>query len=784
MRWLNLLMILLLAAPALPLMAQELKVEALRQIDQILTLKRSRTAAQHKIDSRLLMELRQRRGEGLRGRLPQLRMGARVQADGTVRVDLAAQVSPQLLSRIAELGGRVLSSHPRFEAVRADLPLEALEALAGMPAVRSVRPADVMITQMINTTEGDVAHGTDTARLDFGVDGSGVRVGAMSDSVDALVSLQGSGDLPAGVTVLPGQSGNPGTSEGTALLEIVHDMAPGADLFFATGAGGQAQMAQNILDLAAAGCNVIVDDVLYLTEPVFQDGIIAQAVNEVAAAGVFYYSSAGNSGNLDSGTAGVWEGDYSGIALPGPLAGNGQSAHDFGGGTNNNEITFDSPSLVTLQWADPFGAASNDYDLFILDAALANVLDASTNTQNGTQNPVEAVDSIADDDTGNRVVVVLFDGVSRFIHVNTHRGRLASGTDGQVFGHPAAEGAMAVGAVNVATAGGGVFTGGPANPVQTFSSDGPRRIFFEADGTPVAPAVATAVDPGDEPLGAPMPEVRQKPDVSAADGVSTATPGFNPFFGSSASAPHVAGLAALLKELMPSLNSEGAENRVKEGSADIESPGMDNLTGVGLPIGTDVLDGAQGFDEDIFDFLLKLGENGNCSSPHTSGTGDNEVLFDGLDELLDPYTNGTQPFVFEFETDANDSDGFTGEITAKSDNGEDLFPDGFEDPDSGTPLDAACIEIGIDDTLDSDEEVLVSSAMVEFFNDGTGLFGGPIDITSSFSNPFDGRLSIIFPGLAGQDIDEVRLTMDVQSKDIFADGFESGDASSWTDQVP
>ena len=96
--------------------------------------------------------------------------------------------------------------------------------------------------------------------MSVNVDGSGVRVGAMSDSVDALPDLIASGDLPPDVTVLPGQSGNPGTSEGTALLEIIFDMASGADLFFATGQGGQAQMAQNILDLAAAGCTVIVDD--------------------------------------------------------------------------------------------------------------------------------------------------------------------------------------------------------------------------------------------------------------------------------------------------------------------------------------------------------------------------------------------------------------------------------------------------------------------------------------------------------------------------------------------
>jgi hypothetical protein len=151
------------------------------------------------------------------------------------------------------------------------------------------------------------------ANFTFGVTGAGVKVGVISDSAQSLAALQASGDLPAGVTILPGQAGS-GTSEGTAMMEIVNDIAPGASLFFATANGGQAQFAQNILDLHAAGCNIIVDDVGYFAEPVFQDGIIAQAVETVAAAGTSYFSAAGNSGNLDDGTAGVWEGDFVPIA--------------------------------------------------------------------------------------------------------------------------------------------------------------------------------------------------------------------------------------------------------------------------------------------------------------------------------------------------------------------------------------------------------------------------------------------------------------------------------------
>jgi hypothetical protein len=78
------------------------------------------------------------------------------------------------------------------------------------------------------------------------------------------------------------------------MLQIVHDLAPGASLLFANADNGIASFAQNIQTLAALGAKVIVDDVIYLSEPMFQDGIIAQAVDSVVAAGVAYFSSAGS----------------------------------------------------------------------------------------------------------------------------------------------------------------------------------------------------------------------------------------------------------------------------------------------------------------------------------------------------------------------------------------------------------------------------------------------------------------------------------------------------------
>ena len=80
------------------------------------------------------------------------------------------------------------------------------------------------------------------------------------------------------------------------MMQIVHDVAPGAGLAFFTAENGEADFADGIGKLAAAGAKVIVDDVGYFDEPFFQDGILAQAIDSVVATGVAYFSSAGNDG--------------------------------------------------------------------------------------------------------------------------------------------------------------------------------------------------------------------------------------------------------------------------------------------------------------------------------------------------------------------------------------------------------------------------------------------------------------------------------------------------------
>ena len=576
-----LLVALLLVAPPLSAQGPPISPSGVRQIEALMAEKASRTPAQRKIDSQILYTLKRQREDALFQAVPQLRTAVDVDRDGRTLVDIRATVSEPLLVYIEELGGKVIGAYPDYDSIRANFPLEQVETLAAARAVRSIRQAERFILNKTNTSEGDVAHSTNTARTQFpAADGTGVKVGVLSDSVDELAALQASGDLPAGVTVLAGQSGVPGSSEGTAMLEIVYDLAPGADLFFATAVGGQAQFATNITDLAAAGAEVIVDDIFYFAEAAFQDGIVAQAVDSFTAGGGLYFSSAGNAGNLNDGTSGTWEGDFSSAPPPPAMAGAtdcfGQPCDtaDFSGGSSLNTITDDSPSLFTLRWSDPLGGSGNDYDLYLLNSAGTTIFAAGTNVQNGDDDPFEAIDSSGFNDLGNTLAINRYSGAGRCLHLSANRGELSIATDGQTTGHSTAADAFGTAAVDVATAGGGVFTGGAANPVEAFSSDGPRRIILDAAGAPITT--------GDFSCSGGVE--RQQPAIAAADGVMTATTGFNPFFGTSAAAPHAAAVAALMQSV-GDLNPSGALDLFMGTALDIEAAGVDRDSGWGLLAG-------------------------------------------------------------------------------------------------------------------------------------------------------------------------------------------------------
>lgn len=538
--------------------------------------KRARTPAQQKLDSALVLELERRAGAPFFEALPAYGSRVELTRSGGVEVDVGGEVDATLLVHIRALGGRVVSSFPAQHTVRAELPLEKLEALAADARVRTIQRPLRAIVNKVDTSEGDLAHRAALARSSHGLSGSGVKVGVISDGVKSLADRVASGDLPSGITVLSG-SPNANDDEGTAMLEIVHDLAPNAELLFATALSSEAQFAANILALRDQGAKVIVDDVYYPSEATFQDDVVAQAVETVTASGVVYVSSAGNGGNLTHNRASVWEGDF--LQSSGTLTVvNGSEAkvtplHDFAAGQNWNNLVTDPSAYITLEWSDPQSGSNDDYDLFLLDSTLTNVIDSHTNPQTGTQAPFEYIDSTVNNHAGNRLVVARFNGASRFLRLNANVGaQLGIGTVGQAAGHAAASGALAVAAVSVLTASGGAFLGGATNPVEAFSADGPRRMFFNANNSAITPGNFSSTG------GA----LRSKPDIAAADGVSTSTPGFKPFYGTSAAAPHAAAIAALLIEEHPSYTATQIKAILTGTALDIENAGYDRNAGYGI----------------------------------------------------------------------------------------------------------------------------------------------------------------------------------------------------------
>lgn len=553
-----------------------------RQIAELQKLKRSLSPAERKLDSRLVVTLRRRAGGR---RIPRAAAPARV-ADGMTVVDVRARTTgPDLLKRLQSVGGRVRSA--KRGTIRVRLPLRSLERVASWSAVRRVGVAGGWIASAV-VSEGDKAHAADATRTRRRVSGVGTKVCVLSDGVDSLAASQAAGELPA-VDVLPDQAGD--GDEGTAMLEIVHDLAPKAQLGFATAASlfsTDADFAANIRALRfQAGCDVLVDDILYFNESPFQDGIVARAVNDVTADGALYFSSAGNEGNTLDGTSGNYEAAFadSGQSV-GKFAG---AAHDFDPGPGVQVFEPISPDSddgvpVTLFWADPLGAATDDYDLYLFNAA-GNVVDFSQDVQDGNDDPYEILFTPNTGGNGLRLAVVRFKGAARYFQLSALRGRFEDSSDGLVArvtpgvtrGHSAAADAFSVAAAPAAEPlPFDLEPGDPPNPAgpfpnaftarqapERFTSDGPRRMFFAADGTPAE-------------------TVRQKPDITAADGVTTSLDDFDPFIGTSASAPHAAAIAALVLSGNPGATTADLRDAFNATALDLAPAGVDGRTGHGL----------------------------------------------------------------------------------------------------------------------------------------------------------------------------------------------------------
>src|SRR5262245_19489476 len=215
-------------------------------------------------------------------------------ADGSLHLYLdCPPLGTTELQTLQQAGVRIERIDMARGRVQARVDPSALDTLAGFWWVRAIRSVDRAVVRSGGiTTEGDAASRADALRT-RGVDGTGVVVGVISDGIDSLAAAQATGDLRDVVVPNDTRCQRGAGDEGTALLEIVHDVAPGARLLF-SGPSTSLDMVDAVQCLADAGANVIVDDLGFFGEQYFEDGPVADAVSAAVTAGVSYHSSAGN----------------------------------------------------------------------------------------------------------------------------------------------------------------------------------------------------------------------------------------------------------------------------------------------------------------------------------------------------------------------------------------------------------------------------------------------------------------------------------------------------------
>lgn len=549
-----------------------------------------------------------RLGLPVRGPGSLLRDGSRVLVEARFDSGAAAAAAD-----LRDAGGEVVDLSRRSQTVTVAVRPAQLRALGRVDGVKGVTEVLAPVVRAADCggsvrSEGDAQLGAADARDKWGVDGSGVTVGILSDSFDraAGAATHAAGDVASGD--LPG-SGSPcgssqpvgvlddsegaGHDEGRAMAQVVHDLAPGAAIDFATAFTGEAGFADNIRALANAGAKVIADDVAYQTEPFFQDGPVAQAINEVTAQGVSYFTAAGNDNLIDAGGNDIasWEAqkfrdgatEAPPEGCPAGLPAYATHCMDFDLSPATTDTGFGikvkgkATLTIDLQWAQPWNGVTTDLDGYLLSGGTLLTPEPGSEVHNvaeSSQQPVEILtwknpeataktvelainrcddlvcDPVQGGDEGTpRLKFILLEngseGVSEIEYPESKEEGEEKDTVGPaIYGHSGAQNAISVGAVSAAN----IIV--PAGELEEYSSRGPVTHYFG----PVSGTTAAA------PL--PSPQEISKPDIVATDcGVTTffaqffVFEGVWRFCGTSAAAPHAAAIAALVRQANPGVSA-------------------------------------------------------------------------------------------------------------------------------------------------------------------------------------------------------------------------------------
>lgn len=316
-----------------------------------------------------------------------------------------AKISDSVLSAKFALPNTVIRDYfpVNYRMVALVSDLADLHALAAIDEVVFIKPQYLpqSWTGSVDSL-ANVAMGVADVQDEFLLDGFGQKVGiiansfALTDNVRDAQTQPGptltgnltnsipqqSGDLPPTVQLLRDNypyDNQDTTDEGAAMGEVIYDIAPGAALAFATGAGGDGVFADSYRKLTQAGCTVIADGMRYADEPMYQAGIIGMTASEQISKGVTCVSAAGNL--AQQGFTQTFKDVNPNVQMTrNPPDGN--DLHDWGGGNGFLPVTVPAnQSLqVVLQWNQPFTSVSPlngaqiDLDLYVTEAPLVSEL--------------------------------------------------------------------------------------------------------------------------------------------------------------------------------------------------------------------------------------------------------------------------------------------------------------------------------------------------------------------------------------------------------------------------
>jgi len=539
-------------------------------------------------------------------------------SNGRIIIDIVSLGDPNtLLPGLQALG--LQNSAVFGSVISGSLPIGAISQVETLSGVVFVQPTIAPLSNAgFVDNQADVVLNSNSVRqpfpFGFGVDGTGITIGVISDSFNNLGRANldfATGDLPTGkVGVLQDLPGG-GSDEGRAMMQLIHDIAPGATLLFNTAFGGEAVFANAILNLANAGADIIVDDVSYPAEPMFQNGLIAQAVNQVVRGGVSYFTSAANNGRNA----------YESLGLnPGLLY--GAVVHDFNSGPlfdpyQSITVPVGATITIVLQWDQPFrslnplgSGSQNDLNIYLTDRS-GQFLPNSSQYIAGKENnlgrdPVEILQFSNDGSRGTEFNVVIqarsgflpgymkyviFKGPNPAINEYNSQNPFTGSPSGTVYGHANSPFAEAVGASPF------------YDPLQleNFSSGGSTPLFFDDFGNPFfgdpgLPRTGVTFDS----FGNRLVVTTGQPRIVAPNNTNTTFFGqdipqdldlFPNFSGTSAAAPHAAAVAALMMQANPNLigNPATVYGILESTAIDMDDPatpffdfGPDFASGFGL----------------------------------------------------------------------------------------------------------------------------------------------------------------------------------------------------------